>query len=264
MTEKPIVYSVSGMSAVRLHESLAYKTLAGGHALHANLYSSSVSGRGPNPPIVIFVHGAVPPAVAIKPTDWGSFDSWGRLVAALGMAGVTFNHRVAWNDGYDETSLQLGAADLSDLVRYLRENGAKLGVDVDRMCIFSFSAGGPLLADSLRESPANVRCYTAFYSFLADPLWSGSSATSRFSPTLALGQASGRVPPIFLSKAALDSPLINESINQFAELARAKGAEVTLVEHPKGRHGFDVLDDDDDSRKIIKSALDFMSRHLRR
>jgi hypothetical protein len=40
------------------------------------------------------------------------------------------------------------------------------------------------------------------------------------------------------------------------------GAHVQLETHPDGRHAFDILDDDDPSREMIKASLEFMSAHL--
>jgi hypothetical protein len=40
--------------------------------------------------------------------------------------------------------------------------------------------------------------------------------------------------------------------------------DLTVLDHPTGRHGFDTLDDDDRSREIIGLTLDFFVRHLSR
>lgn len=41
------------------------------------------------------------------------------------------------------------------------------------------------------------------------------------------------------------------------------GAPLELLNHPKGRHAFDILDDDDRSREIIARTFDFLKTHLR-
>ena len=35
-----------------------------------------------------------------------------------------------------------------------------------------------------------------------------------------------------------------------------------LLDHPEGRHGFDILDDDDRSREIVGRTFDFLRRRL--
>ncbi len=41
-------------------------------------------------------------------------------------------------------------------------------------------------------------------------------------------------------------------------------AQLDLMNHPSGRHGFDSLDDDDRSREIIARAVAFAQVHVRR
>ena len=38
--------------------------------------------------------------------------------------------------------------------------------------------------------------------------------------------------------------------------------QLTVMNHPQGKHGFDALNDDDRSREIIRAALAFMHTHL--
>src|SRR5215472_883532 len=159
------------MNEVGIRKDLAYKT-EGGEKLLADLYTPPRVEAEQRPPLVILIHGAIPSEVQIKPKDWGSFISWGQVIAASGMAAATFNHRVRWSNGFDAESLALGASDLRSLIEFLRAGQNSLGIDADRLCLFSFSAGGPLLAKFLADGPAYVRCYVAFYSFLGQPLQS--------------------------------------------------------------------------------------------
>ena len=41
------------------------------------------------------------------------------------------------------------------------------------------------------------------------------------------------------------------------------GAPLELLNHPQGRHGFDILDDFARSREIIARTFDFLKTHLR-
>ena len=44
--------------------------------------------------------------------------------------------------------------------------------------------------------------------------------------------------------------------------ALAKGANLDLLNHPEGRHGFDILDDDARSKQIIRHTIEFLREHL--
>jgi acetyl esterase/lipase len=266
MAKKPIVYAIPGMDEISPRRNLVYKT-NGDEKLLADLYLPVAKHGQAAYPVVIFIHGAVPEGV--KPKDWAAYMSWGRLLASSGIAAITFNLRLygSWKGGYDSASVPIAATDVEDLVRYVRDNGVRLGVDPDRICLAAFSAGGPLLSVSLRQSPAYVRCYVGFYSYLGDPMSPNSPDAGRFSPLVALKSPGIRIPPMFIAKADLDQTRLNgtnlnETITSFVDADRAIGSEVTLVEHPNGRHGFDIVDDDDTSRAIIKKAVQFMKSHL--
>jgi hypothetical protein len=111
MFEKRIVFSLPGMERIAPRANLVYKTDDGG-ALLADLYLAPASSTPA--PIVIFIHGDIPEGFPIKPKDGGVFVSWGQLMAASGVAGVTFNHRMRWNNGFVPGSIAKAADDLRD------------------------------------------------------------------------------------------------------------------------------------------------------
>jgi hypothetical protein len=68
---------------------------------------------------------------------------------------------------------------------------------------------------------------------------------------------------MFVARAGLDGiPGINDSIDRFARVALTQNSPITIVNHPRGEHGFDTQTDDERSREIIRSALTFMRAHL--
>lgn len=58
--------------------------------------------------------------------------------------------------------------------------------------------------------------------------------------------------------------MINQAINVFVMEALAGNAPLELMNHSAGRHGFDILDDDERSREIITRAVAFAQVHVRR
>ena len=72
-----------------------------------------------------------------------------------------------------------------------------------------------------------------------------------------------RIPPLLLAKAGRDAPPLNALIEQFREQAAASRVPVVFLEHPTGEHAFDILNNDDTSRDILRRTLIFIERHLR-
>jgi hypothetical protein len=52
-------------------------------------------------------------------------------------------------------------------------------------------------------------------------------------------------------------------MDQFIAASLAANAPITVVNHPAGEHGFDMMNDDDRSREIIRGLLAFLETHLR-
>jgi dienelactone hydrolase len=83
-----------------------------------------------------------------------------------------------------------------------------------------------------------------------------------FSAIRGLGEDARSAPPILVARAGLDNPWLNGTIDRFVQAAMARGATLDLLNHPEGRHGFDVLDDNARSKQIISRTLRFLQDHL--
>jgi len=92
----------------------------------------------------------------------------------------------------------------------------------------------------------------------------GSELRQAWSAVRALGDDAHSAPPFLVARAGLDNPWLNDGIDRFVQAALARGASLDLLNHPDGRHGFDILDDDARSRQIIQRTLDFLREHLER
>jgi acetyl esterase/lipase len=258
---KPVVYSAPGMDKVTVKSDLKYTTTDNPH-LRMDVYTPPGLAKGGRRPAVLFIHGSAGAEARAK--DWGIYTSWGRLVAASGVVGVTFTHRL----GYPKPFLNDAAGDVEAAVAYVRAHADSLGVDKDRLCLAAYSGGGPLLSAAMRDRPPYVRCLVSFYAFL-DVRQSEMhrphetpETLERFSPITYLADA-GRLAPMFVARAGLDEiPTMNDSIDRFVREAVKQNAALTVYNHPRGVHGFDNQTDDPRSREIVRAALDFMKTHL--
>jgi acetyl esterase/lipase len=177
---------------------------------------------------------------------------------------VTFNHRFLAPDRLPDA-----ADDVADLIAHAREGAGSLGIDDERLALWAFSGGGALLAASLRDRPPWLRAIVAYYAILdleqpPPGERGGISPEMRqaFSAVRSLGQDAHTTAPMFIARAGLDNPWLNATIDRYAQAALDGGATIDLLNHPEGRHGFDILEDDERSRQIIRRTLAFLRDQL--
>ena len=259
----PVVYRVAGMDKVTVKSDLKYTSVNNPNLL-MDVYSPPNLAKTDRRPAVIFIHGGA--GAETTPKDWGIYTSWGRLIGASDLIGVTFTHRLSAT----KTSLEDAASDLAAAINYVRTNADSLNIDKDRICLAAYSAGGALLAPAMRDKPEYVRCLVNFYAFM-DIQQSGNVFTpneskenlQKFSPINYLANDSDKIAPLFIARAGRDQvPTMNDSIDRFTREAISKNLSLSLINHPTGVHGFDNQNDDDRSREIIHGAIAFMKWHL--
>jgi acetyl esterase/lipase len=257
----PVVHKVPGMAAVKVVENLKYTDAADANLL-MDVYLPPGIAKGEKRPAVIFVHGGA--RSEWTPKDWGAYKTWGRLISASGFVGVTFTHRL----GFPNKSLETGAKDVADAIKYVRANADKYDLDRDRISLVAYSAGGPMLSLAMRGDTPYIKCLVAFYAFLdvqrsAYKEAENAEMLAAFSPITYLAKDPSALPPMFVARAGRDEvPMMNDSIDRFTNLAISKNADLTFANHPTGVHGFDNQNDDARSREIIQSVIAFLNSHL--
>ncbi|MHB8054536.1 MAG: alpha/beta hydrolase [Candidatus Aminicenantales bacterium] len=264
LIRRPLAFDLPDAHLAPKKIGLVYRRIKD-EELTMDLYSPAGQAPGEKRPAVIFVHGGpAPPTLPLAPKDWGVFVGYGQSAAMSGFIGVTFNHRYFALDRLADAE-----SDILTLITFLRERSVEFGIDRDRLALWSFSGGGPLLAEFLRRPPVYIRALIFFYALMdLRPLLARAKggldeATAvRLSPQSALETAGAAKPPIFIGRAGLDNPGLNATIDQFAGLALKKNLLLTLVNHPQGVHGFDARNDDVRTREIIRQAFEFLQNHL--
>jgi acetyl esterase/lipase len=259
----PVVYRVPGMEKVKVKSDLKYTNINNPFLL-MDVYTPPDLAKGEKRPAVLLIHGGA--GEETTPKDWGFYVSWGKLIAASGMVGVTFTHRLS----AQKASLAVAAGDVAAAVNYVRANADSLNVDRERICLVAYSAGGPMLSTVMHDKPAYVRCMVAFYAFMdiqqAGNLFEAheSPETVRsFSPIRNLASEADKIAPLFIARAGRDQvPTMDDSIDRFIREAVSKNVAITFANHPQGVHSFDSQNDDNRSREIIRSAIAFMKANL--
>ena len=227
-----VVLRLPGTEKVAVRPNLVYKQAAG-RALAFDLYlPPGPEAKPAKLPLVVFANG-VGDFGEVPLKDWGVYKAWARLAAVSGMAAVTYNART-----------DAVVDDLRDLMQHLRSQAAELRIDADNVCIWSCSANvRAILPFTLDPANRFVKAAVVYYGQL-DP--------AVFRADL----------PIFIGRAGLDLGWMNNSIDAWSAKAIAQNAPVTVANLPNGRHAFDVFDDNDASRAVVRQTLAFMKEAL--
>jgi acetyl esterase/lipase len=257
---KRIVHTISGMDQVQVRKNLTYKR-APERDLTADVYIPPNLSDGDRCPGVVFIHGGyLPPNLRTQPKDWGVFISYGQLMAASGLIGITFNHRY-----YGPEYLDTAQSDNGALVSYIRDRADQFALDRDKISLWAFSGGGPLVSWVIRDTPSFVRCLVLYYAILEVkpkhrdiPTTIPDEKVNEFSPVRQVQNLKKETLPIFVARAGLDRPALNETIDRFIQAALSRNVTIEFSNHAGGRHGFDILNDDHRSREIIQRTIDFI------
>jgi acetyl esterase/lipase len=262
ITRLGVVYEVPGMEQVRVKEDIPYK--GEDHWRFAmDVYYPPALNEKDRLPAIIFIHGD---GGTDNWKDARPFQSWGELTAASGMIAITFNHRFS-DEG---KSIRDAAGDIDDLLKYVRTHADSLGIDKDRLGIFALSYGNIIgLRTALRDKPDDIKAVASYYGRLdirpvGKSLYPNDTEKeySEFSAVTHLKQNPEKMMPLLVVKAGQDSSDLNETIDQFVKEAKARRIPLEYLEHPNGQHAFDILDDDETSREIIRQTIQFFQKNL--
>ncbi len=216
-----IVYYTEDMSKVTAERNAAYTK---GEKM--DIYYPLESQAGEKHHAVMLVHGK---SSETNLKDSSFYKSWGELLAASGFTAITFNWR--------------RPDDIAELIRCVRDNAETYRVDPNSITVLAFSAG---VEDGLRQGLAvggeSIKSMVGYYGMPPKEILTQNEV----------------LPPILLAVAGLDSKGFIDSSTRFFEEGSSLGFDVQLLEHPKGRHAFDLFNDDDTSREIIRQTLEFI------
>ena len=263
-----LVYHLPGEDRVSVTKNIPFKTVAD-LTLHLDVYAPPDLHPTETRPAVLFVSGDTPPDYMLGVKDWGAYVGWGRLVAAAGLIGIPFQHRVMGD--LHPTDVDAVVQDVTDAIAYVRTNAADLHVDPDRLCLWSGSAGAlPGLRVGLADPQPFLHCLVSYYGVFDLAVYAQARALPTPAPAILqalaprtyLQQHPQRIPPLLIARMEHDMPGLNVAVDAFVTAAADVHAPVELVNHPDGHHGFDTEDDNEQSRAIIMQTLSFMQRHL--
>jgi hypothetical protein len=263
ISKKPAVYRIAGMEHATVRKDVVYRTTGAG-PLTMDVYSPADATIGARLPVVVLAAGyndtGYEKMLGCRFKEMASSVSWGQLIAASGLVAVAYTNTDP-------------AADLDALIEHVRGNAAALGIDENRMGVFACSGSVPFALSALMAGSTNaagprgpgLRCAALLYGFMLD--LDGATGVAEAAKTFRFanpgaGESLDNLPrslPLFIARAGQDQfPHLNDSIDRFVARALARNQPITVVNHATGPHAFDLLDDSEASREIIRQVLSFL------
>lgn len=243
----PVVFTVPGMDKVQVAE-VPYKP-----GKNLDVYYPAADRFGKKPlPVVVFVMGYS----ADFTTQWfgaelkdlGQYLSWGQLVAASGMIGV------AYQTDYPDD-------DIGAVLSFIRDRGRPLGMDPQRIGIFTCSGNTQTGLIALTERRAAwtgaIACGVVYYPVISYFMNKGADVM----PAPFKRQLRAEVPLLFV-KVGNERPEWKEAVETFLGGPQGKGPKLEVVGYEKGIHGFDTDQPGEESSRIVERTLAFLKKNL--
>jgi hypothetical protein len=253
IAKRRVVYELRGGMKVSVRHDIPYRTSAS-ETLTFDLYRPADTEHAVLP-VVLFITGfsdvGMRSFVGCNAKDMQCYKDWAHLIAASGLAAITYTTTTPESDVYD-------------LLHHLRTGAGDLGIDADAIGLWACSGNVPNALGVLMNPDSQIRCAAFCYGFMLDldgtTHVAEASAMFRFRNPAA-GKSINDIPrvPLLIARAGRDEmPHLNDSIDVFARKALEMNLPITLINHSTAPHAFDLMDDSDSSRNVIGNILGFL------
>jgi hypothetical protein len=260
-TKPTLVYKVPGMDDVIIKKDIQYFA-EGETGLAVDMYYPPGFKFGSNLPAVLVVFGFSNDTqikfIGSRFKDTGWYRSWGKLIAASGMAALLYE-----TDSPEK--------DLNILLQFIQDRADEFCIDRNRLGMYSCSGNAPLaFVNCMDKTKTYFRCAAFYYGYLLmtdlENIREIESISERFgfsAPKLDAGSKLRDDLPLFIVRVGQENnPHLNSSIDHFISKAVSQNLHIDLINYREGQHGFDAYADNDLSREIIKKTIDFWKFHL--
>ena len=180
------------------------------------------AGSSTRRPALIFFNRAVG-----EDRKWDFYAAWARTAASSGIVGIVPDIR----SGSE-------AADFKLLLAHLQERAADYGID--SIAVYAASSNVSAALPALQDpAVTGVKAAVIYY---------GYANVQQFRLDL----------PMLMVRAGLDRPGLNEAMGTLSSRAIGQNAPLTLLNYAGGRHGFEAVDNNDATRRVIDDTLKFV------
>jgi dienelactone hydrolase len=187
-------------------------------------------------PVVVFVN-VIGPSLR----TWPGYVAWARLVTERGLASVLYEGTPYNSALTAPQNIAAQQATLDSLIAAVTARGRNVGIDGTNVVLWAASANTSLgTPAALGRDHPSIKGYVLYYG-------AGSVADPRLDV------------PVFIGRAGLDNPGLNRDLDSLSRKLTRAGVALTVVNHPAGRHGFDLQDSTAVTADVIRQTLDFMA-----
>lgn len=201
--------------------------------LQIDIYSPAGAKSTDKLPAVIFLN-AIGDSPDNKVKSWAIYSSWPRLIAAHGMVGISMDA--------DGTRIQ---DSLRSLFKFLESDGAKHGIDAGRLGVYAASA-------NVTQSSIYLMSDGAAKGIKAAALFYGGAPEGALRKDL----------PVLCILAEGDMATFGRNMVPLWQRVTESRAPWTLVFASRQPHAFDAFEDTEESRRVVKQAIDFWQTYL--
>ncbi len=192
---------------------------SGTTALAMDVFKPPAGGRAP---ALVFFNRATG-----ADRKWDFYASWARTAASKGLVAIVPDIR-----GGSE------ADDFKLLLSHLEQKGSEYGVD--GIAVYAASGNVSAALPAVQDPKLTaVKALVVYY---------GAANVQQFRPDL----------PVLFVRAGLDRPPLNEAIAALASRAISQNAPFTLLNYAGGHHGFEAVDNNETTRRVIDDTLNFV------
>lgn len=256
-----VVFELPRMDDLIIKKAIAFQDIAGS-TLKMDIYYPPDFDFQRKIPAVIMVLGY--PDMAGKKLIGSEFKnhiqfvSWCKIIAASGMASIVYQSNNPEQD-------------IITLSNYLKTNEDKLKIDNSKIGAYTCSAHTPTTITTILNGSNNIfKCAVVYYGFFLTSDFKYLSQIDSLSqkmgfrtPRLSEPTTWKKDIPIMVVRAGKDNvPYINQTLASFYEKALNQNLPITLINYSNGVHGFEVYNDNETSRQIIKNTIEFWKFHL--
>ena len=183
--------------------------------------------------------------------------SWAELIAASGMAAVTYQ-------------TQFSHSETDSLIYFLKKNAEDYNIDMNNLCVFGASANTLAAQSLMQNDDYSIKCAVLNYGILLTPdqkYYAEIDSTANmlgfyFSDLRPISKIPENIP-MLVTRAGKDRfQIVKNTTDYFVAEAMRSNAQLTFINYSDGQHDFDVLDDTEISKLIIRQTVDFMKTHL--
>jgi len=209
-----------------------------------DIYKPAGNKTIPPQPAVILIHGGpVSADIPVKPKDWKLYSDYGKLLASKGITAVVINHRI-----FDKENITQSRSDVLASITFIKANAGHYGLNSNSVGLWMFSLGGKHFDFFAQQKDSSVKAMISFYGVL-------STERQTSDPT-------GYIPPQLIVRSGMDKPELLSVTDAYISKALQLNHPVEVVNHKNGVHAFDILQNSEQTIKLINSAIEFLKVNL--